>query len=89
MVRGHGTGASDTHLCPFFLLTGSRPRPLSIVLKRVTPIGREKAMGHRKHGEGVSSTNFLRKVPLCLKMMLACFYVSTREQIDTWPGSVE
>lgn len=89
MLKGHGTGASDTHLRPFFLLTGSRPGPLSIVLKRVTPTGREKAMGHREHGEGVSSTNFLRKVPLCLDMMPACFYISTREQTDAWPGSVE
>ena len=52
-------------------------------------LSRDEATRHSKHGEGVKSTNFLRKVPLCPEMMPASFCVSIREQTETCRKSVE
>lgn len=57
--------------------------PIIPVLKQITRLVREEATCHSKQA-GVRSTNFLRRVPLCLEMMPACFYVPMREQTETY-----
>lgn len=74
------TGPRDTHLCSFFLLSGSRPRPLSIVPSQSHQLPEKKphATASKEKVSGLHTS--WEKSLLCLEGMLVPFYVSIREQ---------